>query len=238
MPGMLVAFLMGMFWRRSTPAAGFATILGGMVYSWLVEFAYNTYHLSHPGVSHYFGQELNFFHRVVLVMLLCARHPGGGQLDRQARPGQGKAGLDRPHRPFIPAPRQGRHRPAGLYPVVRLPRLVGLSGVAEPVCGGCAGSRLDPGAFLGGHGKSHGGPGRRSGAGGQVAGRSVLGRRPLRRRGLSDVCLLLSLRGGDRPAWSALDSRRIQLRTPKYASSHWAILWKAWGGKVCPFPWL
>ena len=72
MPGLLVAFLMGMFWRRSTPAAGFATILGGVVYSWLVEFAYNTYHLSHPGVAHYFGQELNFFHRVVLVMLLCA----------------------------------------------------------------------------------------------------------------------------------------------------------------------
>ena len=72
MPGLLVAFLMGMFWRRSTPAAGFATILGGVVYSWLVEFAYNAYHLSHPGVSHYFGQELNFFHRVVLVMLLCA----------------------------------------------------------------------------------------------------------------------------------------------------------------------
>ena len=30
------------------------------------------YHLSHPGVAHYFGQELNFFHRVVLVILLCA----------------------------------------------------------------------------------------------------------------------------------------------------------------------
>ena len=72
MPGLLVAFLMGMFWRRSTPAAGFATILGGIFYSWLVEFAYNSYHLSHPGVSHTFGSELNFFHRVVLVILLCA----------------------------------------------------------------------------------------------------------------------------------------------------------------------
>ena len=71
MPGLLVAFVLGMFWRRSTPAAGFVTILGGIFYSWLVEFAYNSYHLSHPGVSHYFGQELNFFHRVVLVILLC-----------------------------------------------------------------------------------------------------------------------------------------------------------------------
>ena len=42
MPGLLVAFVLGMFWRRSTPAAGFATILGGVVYSWLVEFAYNS----------------------------------------------------------------------------------------------------------------------------------------------------------------------------------------------------
>lgn len=72
MPGLLVAFLMGMFWRRSTPAAGFATILGGIFYSWLVEFGYNSYHLSHTGVSHTFGSELNFFHRVVLVILLCA----------------------------------------------------------------------------------------------------------------------------------------------------------------------
>ena len=71
MPGLLVAFLMGIFWRRSTPAAGFATILGGIFYSWLVEFAYNSYHVSHPGVSHTFGSELNFFHRVVLVILLC-----------------------------------------------------------------------------------------------------------------------------------------------------------------------
>lgn len=72
MPGLLVAFLLGMFWRRSTPAAGFATILGGIFYSWLVEFAYNSYHLSNPGGSHTFGSELNFFHRVVLVILLCA----------------------------------------------------------------------------------------------------------------------------------------------------------------------
>ncbi len=71
-PGLLVAFLMGMFWKRSTARAGFATIVGGVFFSWLVEFAYNAYHASYVGVSQYFGQELNFFHRVVLVMLLCA----------------------------------------------------------------------------------------------------------------------------------------------------------------------
>ena len=154
MPGLLVAFLLGMFWRRSTPAAGFVYhpwrdllfLAGGVCLQQLPPEPSGGLALFRSGAQ-----------------LLSPggagdppvrRHPGGSQPDRQARPGQGKAGLDRPHRPFIPGPRQGRHRPAGLHPLVRLPRLVGLPGDAQPLCGSCAGSRLDPGALLGGHGKS------------------------------------------------------------------------------------
>ncbi len=70
-PGLLVAFLLGMFWRRSTPAAGIVTILSGIFFSWLVEWSYNAYHASNVGLSAYFGTTLNFFHRVVVVIVLC-----------------------------------------------------------------------------------------------------------------------------------------------------------------------
>ena len=72
MPGLLVAFLMGMFWRaqhsggrlRHHPWRDGLFLAGGVCLQHLPP--------EPPGVSHYFGQELNFFHRVVLVMLLCA----------------------------------------------------------------------------------------------------------------------------------------------------------------------
>jgi len=70
-PGLLVAFLLGMFWRRSTPAAGIVTILSGIFFSWLVVYCYDSYHENHVGLSAYFGTTLNFFHRVVVVVVLC-----------------------------------------------------------------------------------------------------------------------------------------------------------------------
>ncbi len=42
-PGLLIAFAMGMFWRRGTATAGFATIVAGVVFSWGVEAGYNHY---------------------------------------------------------------------------------------------------------------------------------------------------------------------------------------------------
>ncbi len=42
-PGLLVAFALGMFWRRGTAAAGFAAIVAGVVFSWGVEAGYNKF---------------------------------------------------------------------------------------------------------------------------------------------------------------------------------------------------
>lgn len=42
-PGLLVAFALGMFWRRGTATAGFAAIIAGVVLSWGVETGYNRY---------------------------------------------------------------------------------------------------------------------------------------------------------------------------------------------------
>ena len=70
-PGLLVAFLLGLFWRRTTPTAAFATILLGIFYSWAVEWVYVTHLAPLPAVASLTGEVLNFFHRVVAVVVLC-----------------------------------------------------------------------------------------------------------------------------------------------------------------------
>ena len=70
-PGLLVVFLLGMFWRRTTPTAAFATILLGVVYSWAVEWIYLAHLATIPVVASLTGEVLNFFHRVVVVVVLC-----------------------------------------------------------------------------------------------------------------------------------------------------------------------
>lgn len=124
-PGILVAFVLGMFWRRGTALAGFVTILAGILFSWLIVAGYDNYvgldpqmhalatgrveldelpkdklpaelrglppdeqrllielkteslnreilpFVSRSDIIRYLGPRLNFFHRVVGVMLLC-----------------------------------------------------------------------------------------------------------------------------------------------------------------------
>ncbi len=70
-PGLLVAFVLGMLWRRGTATAAFVTILSGIFFSWLVEHIYNHHLGSIPMLAELFGERLNFFHRVVGVILLC-----------------------------------------------------------------------------------------------------------------------------------------------------------------------
>ena len=67
-PGLLVAFFMGMFWKRGTATGAFCAILSGVFFSWLAEYIYNTNIESWPSVKETFGEKLNFFHRVVFVL--------------------------------------------------------------------------------------------------------------------------------------------------------------------------
>jgi SSS family solute:Na+ symporter len=120
-PGILVAFVLGMLWRRGTAAGAFTAILAGVLFSWIVQFGYDgafgdKYLAKNPEVfavvsgqqelsdipaaklpenmvrmtvderaefisakrqllspvALYFGPSLNFFHRVVVVILLCS----------------------------------------------------------------------------------------------------------------------------------------------------------------------
>ncbi len=70
-PGLLVVFLLGLFWRGATATGAFVTILAGVFFSGLVELAYNSYLASFPAVATLLGKQLNFFHRVLAVILLC-----------------------------------------------------------------------------------------------------------------------------------------------------------------------
>ena len=70
-PGLLVVFLVGLFWRGATATGAFITILAGVVLSGLVEIAYNSYLGTIPAIAAQLGERLNFFHRVVAVIALC-----------------------------------------------------------------------------------------------------------------------------------------------------------------------
>lgn len=70
-PGLLVVFLLGLFWRGTTPTAVIVTIVLGVFYSWAVEWIYLAYLAPLPAVASLTGEALNFFHRVVVVVVLC-----------------------------------------------------------------------------------------------------------------------------------------------------------------------
>ncbi|MEZ6046513.1 MAG: sodium/solute symporter [Planctomycetaceae bacterium] len=80
-PGILVAFFFGMFWKRGTATAAFVAIISGIVFSaiidestkWWLAYVLNPENASPSAdwVRTYIGENLNFFHRVILV-LLCS----------------------------------------------------------------------------------------------------------------------------------------------------------------------
>lgn len=49
-PGLLVAFFLGMFWKRGTATAAFLTIIAGVVFSWVAESTYNDNYGIHPTI--------------------------------------------------------------------------------------------------------------------------------------------------------------------------------------------
>lgn len=78
-PGILVAFFFGMFWKRGNSNAAFWAILSGIGFSFLFDFGAKAIMSSiiennsplAPKMLDMIGAELNFFHRVVLV-LICS----------------------------------------------------------------------------------------------------------------------------------------------------------------------
>ena len=70
--GIVVAFALGMFWQRATPAAGLAAIISGIVFSYGLEFIYNSHLGTNPAIAAWFGVKLNFLHSAAASALLSA----------------------------------------------------------------------------------------------------------------------------------------------------------------------
>ena len=70
-PGIVSAFLLGVFWRRCHPSSAVAAILAAPVFSVVVEQAYAWGAAENPAWAAMFGERLNFLHRVFVVFGLC-----------------------------------------------------------------------------------------------------------------------------------------------------------------------
>jgi len=69
--GVVVAFALGMMWRRATAAGALASILVGVVFSYALPYLYRTYLGVDSAIAELFGQELSFLHTVAVVAVLC-----------------------------------------------------------------------------------------------------------------------------------------------------------------------
>lgn len=66
--GVVVAFFLGMLWRRATAVGGLVAIVGGVIFSYLVPYIYETADL--PSLKAVFGNKLNFMHSVFVSAIL------------------------------------------------------------------------------------------------------------------------------------------------------------------------
>ena len=71
--GVVVAFAMGMFWRRATPAGGLSAIVSGIVFSYGIQFLYDGYLVTkYPALVGVLGEQLNFCHTAIVAAFLAA----------------------------------------------------------------------------------------------------------------------------------------------------------------------
>lgn len=70
-PGLLVAFAVGMAWRRATAEGAFVAILASPVLSYAFQKLYDTNLHNIPQLNTAFGEQLNTFHRVAVIVPLA-----------------------------------------------------------------------------------------------------------------------------------------------------------------------
>ena len=70
-PGLVVAFGLGMFWRKATAAGAAASIVLSPVFSFAVVAFYRAVAANNEALLSLFGSELNFMHRVFLTVLFA-----------------------------------------------------------------------------------------------------------------------------------------------------------------------
>ncbi len=70
--GVVVAFTLGIFWKRATPWGGFAAIVGGIVFSYGLTNIYNNWLHAIEPLGHMFGRKLNFLHAAFASAILSS----------------------------------------------------------------------------------------------------------------------------------------------------------------------
>ncbi len=68
--GVVVAFALGMFWRRASALGAVVSIVAGVAFSYGLEPIYNNTLGNNPDIAAVFGEEINFLHAVFVAALL------------------------------------------------------------------------------------------------------------------------------------------------------------------------
>ena len=71
-PGMAVAFLMGVWWRRASASGAFWAMLVSPLFSLAIEWAYGAWVADGSALSRVLGPQLNFLHRTALTAMFAA----------------------------------------------------------------------------------------------------------------------------------------------------------------------
>ena len=71
-PGMAVAFLMGVWWRRASASGAFWAMLVSPLFSLAIEWAYGAWVADGSALSGVLGPQLNFLHRTALTAMFAA----------------------------------------------------------------------------------------------------------------------------------------------------------------------
>ncbi|MFT5496354.1 MAG: SSS family solute:Na+ symporter [Kiritimatiellia bacterium] len=68
--GVVIAFFIGMLWPRATPAGGFAAIISGSAFCFMIPKVYLKLFAGNEAVTGLFGPSLNFFHSAFIAAVL------------------------------------------------------------------------------------------------------------------------------------------------------------------------
>ena len=68
--GVVVAFFLGMCWKRATAAGGVAAILSGVLFSYTIPVLYANFAEGNQALTNLFGEKLNFMHGAFISALL------------------------------------------------------------------------------------------------------------------------------------------------------------------------
>jgi solute:Na+ symporter, SSS family len=70
-PGIVSAFFLGVFWRKTHPVSAIFAIIAGPIFGVAIEWIYDNWLNTIPALKNIFGFSLNFMHRVFITFIFC-----------------------------------------------------------------------------------------------------------------------------------------------------------------------